>query len=450
MNTKKAVVAAITVISIILSVPLGVLGADYSLSPGLVIIKNKTELKKCGVINCDISFTADDFNSIAGGSGGLEYITLTSLPSPENGVLKLSGRDVAEGQSISEKNLDLLRYVPKLNTTSTDFFTFTCDGKDDTTSIKCSLSILDSVNLAPETAAQSLKTVKNCSLIKFFKAADPDGDEMCFDVVSQPKNGTVEITDMSTGLFTYHPEKNFTGKDSFTYVASDIYGNNGKLTKVNVSVAPRKSELVFKDMDGHWAQSSVMKMCDLGLMSGDVKGLVATFAPEDAVTRGDFLAMAMIMTGNEDKVSQDAMSVFADNSDIPSNIRCYAAAAYSMGVVSGYEENGIRYFNWQDNVTRAEAAVMLARLIEEPEPAINTEFTDAAAIPGWATGAVQTLVSCGIMNGDGTGNILPDKALTKAEAAELLCNAADYLEEKEETEKKSEKKGFLSFLPFFG
>ena len=54
------------------------------------------------------------------------------------------------------------------------------------------------------------------------------------------------------------------------------------------------------------------------------------------------------------------------------------------------------------------------------------------------------------MNGDGTGNILPDKALTKAEAAELLCNAADYLEEKEETEKKSEKKGFLSFLPFFG
>ena len=38
MNTKKAVVAAITVISIILSLPLGVLGADYSLSPGLVII----------------------------------------------------------------------------------------------------------------------------------------------------------------------------------------------------------------------------------------------------------------------------------------------------------------------------------------------------------------------------------------------------------------------------
>lgn len=450
MNTKKAVIAAITVISIILCIPLGAFGADYSLSPGLVIIKNKLEIKKCGVINCDISFTSDDFKNAVGGKGGFEYITITSLPSRENGVLKLSGRDVAEGQSISEKNLDLLRYVPTFNTTSTDFFTFTCDGGDAATGIKCSVSILDGINLAPETKPQNLKTLKNCSLVKYFKAADPDGDAMTFSVVSVPKNGKVEMTDASSGLFTYSPDKNFTGKDSFTYVASDIYGNSGKLTKVNVSVAPRKSELVFSDMDGHWAQSSVLKMCDLGLMNGTRSGLAATFSPDDTVTRGDFLAMAMIMSGNEDKVKSDAMSVFADNSDIPSNIRCYAAAAYSMGVVSGYEENGIRYFNWQDTITRAEAAVMLARLLEAPEPAVNTEFADAAAIPGWASDAVQTLVSCGVMNGDGTGNILPDKELTKAEAAELLCNVSDYLEEKEESENKTEKKGFLSFLPFFG
>ncbi len=425
---------------------------SYDLSPGLVIIKNKLELKKCGVINCDISFTSEEFTKHISGTTGdskPEFITLVSLPSPANATLKLAGRDVVAGQSISMNNLDLLRYVPCVNTASVDGFEFTVDGGKKEHALSCIVSILSELNVAPESKAQSVSVVESSEIIKYFKAADPDGDNMVFEIIRYPENGVVTIKDEASGLFSYAPTDGFTGNDSFMYVASDIYGNQGNPTAVEINVEKGNPSIVLSDMNGHWAKNSALKICASGLMLPERTGLLSNFSPEKPVTRGDFLAMAMIITGNESKVSPDAVTTFADDSGIPANIRCYAAAAYSMGVISGYEQGGKRFFNWESTITRSEAAVILDRLIDAPSPDIHAEFADAAAVPGWASDSVQTLVSLEIMNGDGTGSISPGKLLTRAEAAELLCNAAEYLEAEQERQKKEEKNCFWSFLPFF-
>lgn len=46
--------------------------------------------------------------------------------------------------------------------------------------------------------------------------SDADGDAIVLELVDQPKHGELDLN-VSTGLFTYVPEKDFYGEDSFTY-----------------------------------------------------------------------------------------------------------------------------------------------------------------------------------------------------------------------------------------
>ncbi|MCH2199474.1 MAG: Ig-like domain-containing protein [Flavobacteriales bacterium] len=49
--------------------------------------------------------------------------------------------------------------------------------------------------------------------------SDPEGADLTYSVVSQPSNGTVNMND--EGLFTYTPDDDYYGTDSFTYQACD-------------------------------------------------------------------------------------------------------------------------------------------------------------------------------------------------------------------------------------
>lgn len=53
--------------------------------------------------------------------------------------------------------------------------------------------------------------------------SDPDGDNLTFTVLSGtgPSNGTLTAFDPATGIYTYTPNNNFVGEDSFSYVVCD-------------------------------------------------------------------------------------------------------------------------------------------------------------------------------------------------------------------------------------
>ena len=58
-----------------------------------------------------------------------------------------------------------------------------------------------------------------------FTASDPDGNALVYSVPAKgkpggPEHGTV-VVDNKTGTFTYTPDENFTGTDTFSFVASD-------------------------------------------------------------------------------------------------------------------------------------------------------------------------------------------------------------------------------------
>src|SRR6266508_2532639 len=65
---------------------------------------------------------------------------------------------------------------------------------------------------------------------------DVDGDALTASVVSTPANGTVTLNTLD-GSFTYTPDANFNGTDSFTYQANDGTADSNVAT-VTLTVTP--------------------------------------------------------------------------------------------------------------------------------------------------------------------------------------------------------------------
>ncbi len=115
----------------------------------------------------------------------------------------------------------LLTYVPNGTVSGDDTFTFTVsDGTVDSEPATVSVTILAAVpvNRAPIANGQALDTNFGQPLAVVLGAIDPDGDVLGYTVAEQPVNGTLSGT---VPNLVYTPENNFSGLDSFRFVATD-------------------------------------------------------------------------------------------------------------------------------------------------------------------------------------------------------------------------------------
>jgi hypothetical protein len=96
------------------------------------------------------------------------------------------------------------------------------------------------VNRAPTAVDDSVTGDENTSIALDLLAndSDPDGDSLSTFVLTQPEYGT--LLSLGDGRFTYRGNLDFTGNDSFSYVARDAkVGSN--VAQVRLVVAPRNS-----------------------------------------------------------------------------------------------------------------------------------------------------------------------------------------------------------------
>lgn len=415
--------------------------AGARLSPTMDIIASRMERKCCVTGGTVYSFEEDDFDEFL--SADDKMLRVASLPPASEGVLTLSGSAIKEGQNIDSSLLERLCFSPSFDFKGQTDIVFEADGSQ---LIMC-MNVVPEANFAPETGDMSVETQKNIALFCNFHAADPDGDSFDIEIVEYPSHGNVRIT--GEGQLVYRPLSGYVGKDSFSYRAEDEYGNVSGVSKVQVKVSRPAAEIYFDDMDNHWAHNSAVKMASTGLMTGERIDGKLCFNPDEDMTRGDFLALSLIMSGHEKDISMVSKTVFADDSMIPGNIKSYVQYAYDKGIISGYDNgDGSVNFESTGSVTRAEAAVILDKILNlSKKEAAVPSYKDASDIPAWASDSVATLSSCGIINGDALGVFSAEKHLSRAEGAEMICNVASYIEDKQnkEKEKKKEKNIFNLF-----
>lgn len=172
----------------------------------------------------------------------------------------------------------------------------------------------------------------------------------------------------------------------------------------------------FIDMDGfEWAEEAVNALHEREIVFGITEDL---FAPDREITRAEFITL--LMRGFE-LIGEDATCSFTD---VPDGAWYYPAVAmaYSMGVVSGYDDTT---FGANDKVSRQDMAAMIIRLIEKLGLSISKEraydgFDDDSEISEYAKDSVIELYEGGIIDGVGENRFDPQGTANRAAAARIL------------------------------
>ena len=147
-----------------------------------------------------------------------------------------------------------LTYQPYTDYTGTDSFRFRASDENGVSNI-ATVSILvnakyddeyeddeaeaeeeyNSANSKPVANSQSVTGTEDDPIRIVLSAVDPDGDPLTFEIVDYPSHGEISDFDYSANL-TYIPAEEYSGTDSFTFIAWD-HQKQSKEATVSISVS---------------------------------------------------------------------------------------------------------------------------------------------------------------------------------------------------------------------
>ncbi len=215
--------------------------------------------------------------------------------------------DLTRKKSYSLSDVAMLGSVPNPAEGATAKVTFVASDAAASVTYSITATLVDRAN-APVAVADTFEAVEDSEL----KASvglldnDYDADDDGFKLYkyTQPENGTVTVSSLITGVFTYTPNADFHGIDTFTYTITDDGGAESEPATVTIKV---------KNVD----DPATVTIVDSTIYIGDiVDEAAANFAKGIAVVE-DFPTFDLIIPG--------ANIVFSDpdvqGSDFPVNAR---------------------------------------------------------------------------------------------------------------------------------
>lgn len=177
-----------------------------------------------------------------------------------------------------------------------------------------------------------------------------------------------------------------------------------------LGVSQADAAATLKDVSGHWAQATIQKLADAGVIAGNSDG---TYKPNDKITRAEFATLvvkAFQLEPQTGKIFSDTTNHWAKN-----NI----ATANANGIVNGYGDR----FGPDDPVTTEQMAAMVVKAAKlAPSPATLT-FKDTAQISSWAINNVTTAYANQIIVGGYDGYFNPQSNANRAQAAVVISAA---------------------------
>lgn len=396
-------------------------GSNSPVSVAIGAICYENTMAKSALKGEDIKFSADDF-ARALNIDTVEQIHVISVPPSTDGTLRVGSTVLTGKQSLSAASVALMTFCASGAVASSEF-KFTVN--DLPYEMTCKLYFLDSPNYAPTLSAvpktaSSVCVYENVTYFGTIPCYDADGDETFIEIVSYPEKGVLILDDRASGAYRYLPDEDETGRDSFVCVARDIYGNYSPSMTVSLEIKRTDSSARFVDLLESPYHNAALCMSEEGIMSGTRVGSLLYFYPDREITRAEFTMMAMNAMGITE-VNPTEKSVFADDEDIPEDMKSFVCAAYDLGYIKGTVIDEKLCFLPQKAITRAEAAVMLANMLEVATPTYKPVFEDAEEVPAWAQSSLSGLCAMGVMS-QNDGRIEPLSALTRGDAALILAN----------------------------
>ncbi len=284
-------------------------------------------------------------------------------------------------------------------------------------------------NQPPIARNMELSTYKNVALTSYFDAVDNEGDVLTFQLTSTPARGAVTLSEDGSSQFVYTPYENKTGKDSFTYVAIDSAGNTSSEAKVLIRIEKPSTKVTYADMDHSSAHKAAIRLAENGIYVGAYHGGQYFFHPDQPVSRGEFLSLAMSVSGLE-PLEGITLTGFSDDSAIPTWCKGYISSALKAGVIQGSRnEEGQHVFQSNNVITMAEATVMLNDLLGISDVPAETFAPDG--FPHWASQYAANLAASGVIQPEDAGIYTMNQTLCRADVALLLDGALELLDNRD-------------------
>ncbi len=255
-----------------------------------------------------------------------------------------------------------------------------------------------------------------------------------FNAIASAKNENTVYTELAGNMYTSISSFKTGLKDAISAANTSGSGGGGSISggssggKGSISTGTIKgdpSEITppdtdseqsgrFSDVTNHWAKSAIETLAGKNVISGYPDG---SFHPDETVTREQFVKMLAGVL----KIALDSESVGFEDVGEDSWYFGYVNAAKKTGIVGGISENR---FGTGMSITRQDACVMIYNAMKqfsyEVTPSTEMNFSDGAAVAGYAQEAVATLSGMKIVNGMEDGSFAPNGLLTRAQAAVLL------------------------------
>ena len=171
-------------------------------------------------------------------------LSYTIVDSPQHGVL------------VPGAAINAYTYKPNRDYNGPDSFTFTVnDGELGSAPATASI-LVTPVNDAPVATARSLSTLEDVVLPIDLAGTDVDSTIVAYEIVTPPQHGTLTAVPETLNAYTYAPQPNYNGPDSFTFVAKDSELASSPAT-ISIDVVPvndapeAKGQTVVVLEDGH-------------------------------------------------------------------------------------------------------------------------------------------------------------------------------------------------------
>ncbi len=209
-------------------------------------------------------------------------LTATLGASPTNGTVALASNGS-------------FTYTPNADFNGTDSFTYTASDGTAVSNVATVTIAVTGRNDAPVAVNDAAATDEDTAVSGNVLGNDTDvdaGTTLTATLVTNGSNGTVTLA--STGNFTYTPNADFNGTDSFTYKANDGSLDSGTAT-VSISVTPANDAPVAKDDSATTDEDTAVSGNVLG---NDTDVDAGTTLTATLVTNGSNGTVTLASTGN--------------------------------------------------------------------------------------------------------------------------------------------------------
>lgn len=183
--------------------------------------------------------------------------------------------------------------------------------------------------------------------------------------------------------------------------------------------AEQQEKISFRDVQNSFARDAITRLADLGLISGEGQDL---FNPQRAITRQE---MAVLISKAAGLLPREAKEAFFADVPADSPFAPYVNELAQLQVLRGRDGQTL---GAADPLTRQEMAVVLERIMRligaAPEEGTSVPYEDESEIADYARAAVAVVSKQKWMQGAG-GRFNPQGLVTRAEAAVIAARLLD-------------------------